>query len=73
MLDAEPDAENFEDFIAVLEDHRQQCENDGKYVEAEMAKNRILQLKAEDSQRKLDELIMKQTQQREECEQAHIQ
>lgn len=30
---------------AVLEDHRKQCEAEGKYVEAEMAKNRIEELK----------------------------
>lgn len=32
-------------YSAVLEDHRKQCEAEGKYVEAEMAKNRIEELK----------------------------
>ena len=36
---------NFETFSAVLEEHRKQCEMEGKYVEAEMAKNRIEELK----------------------------
>jgi hypothetical protein len=29
----------------VLDEHRQSCEQEGKYVEAEMAKNRIAELK----------------------------
>ena len=56
----------------VLEEHRNTCEVEGKYVEAEMAKNRIAELKYQDYQRKLNELIFSQTQQREECENAHI-
>jgi len=56
----------------VLEEHRHTCEVEGKYVEAEMAKNRIAELKLQDYQRRQEELIFNQTQQREECEQAHI-
>ena len=48
------------------------CEREGKYVEAEMAKNRVAELKQQDYDRRLQELIFNQTQQREECEQAHI-
>ena len=48
------------------------CEREGKYVEAEMAKNRIEELKQQDFDRRSQELIFNQTQQREECEQAHI-
>ena len=39
---------NLEDYIEILEEHRKNCERDGKYVEAEMAKNRIEELKAQD-------------------------
>jgi hypothetical protein len=28
----------------ILDEHRKNCENEGKYVEAEMAKNRIEEL-----------------------------
>jgi len=55
-----------------LEEHRNTCEIEGKYVEAEMAKNRIAELKYQDYERKRNELLFNQTQQREECEQAHI-
>ena len=41
----EPNQENISDFIAVLEEHQRQCEQEGKYVEAEMAKNRISELR----------------------------
>ena len=37
-----------------------------------MAKNRVAELKQQDYDRRLRELIFNQTQQREECEQAHI-
>lgn len=59
-------------YSKVLEDHRITCEKEGKYVEAEMAKNRVSELKQQDYDRRLQELIFNQTQQREECEQAHI-
>ena len=69
----EPTADNIQDFIKVLEDHRHTCEMEGKYVEAEMAKNRVAELRSQDYHRRYDEMIFNQTQQREECEQAHIE
>jgi hypothetical protein len=36
---------DIEEFIEILEEHCKQCEQSGKYVEAEMAKNRIKELK----------------------------
>ena len=41
-------------------------------LEAEMAKNRIEELKTQDFQRRREELIYNQTREREEVEQAHI-
>ena len=46
----------------VLEDHRNTCEREGKYVEAEMAKNRVTELKQQDYDRRYQELIFNQTQ-----------
>jgi len=43
--DGQDGEENIQNLIEVLEDHRKQCEAEGKYVEAEMAKNRIAELK----------------------------
>lgn len=53
----EPTADNIQDFIRVLEDHRRTCEQEAKYVEAEMAKNRIAELKLQDYNRRYEELI----------------
>jgi len=59
-------------FSAVLEEHRKQCEAEGKYVEAEMAKNRIEELKIQDFTRRRETLIYEQAREREEVEQAHL-
>jgi len=69
----EANEENLDQFIQVLEEHRKQCENEGKYVEAEMAKNRINELKQQQSQREMEQLLYDQAQEREEIERAHIQ
>lgn len=42
------------------------------YVEAEMAKNRIAELKEQEFQRQMEEMLFKHQQQREECELAHV-
>lgn len=63
---------NLNIFSAVLEEHRKQCEMEGKYVEAEMAKNRIEELKVQDFNRRREQLIFDQAREREEVEQAHL-
>ena len=68
----QPNEENIQDFIAVLDEHRKQCEAEGKYVEAEMAKNRIEELKIQDFTRRREQLIYEQAREREEVEQAHL-
>lgn len=40
-----PEGSKFEDYLAVLEDHRKNCEREGNFVEADMAKKRIEELK----------------------------
>jgi hypothetical protein len=42
-----------------LEEHRKTSERDGNYVEAEMAKTRIDELKVQDAQRQLENLLLK--------------
>jgi len=41
----EVNAENITEFIEATEQFREQCEKEGRYVEAEMAKNRVAELK----------------------------
>lgn len=45
---------------------------EGKYVEAEMAKNRIEELKIQDFNRRREKLIYDQAVEREEVERAHL-
>ena len=52
MLNEDPSPDNITDFIQVLEQHRVTCETEGKYVEAEMALNRINELKIQDYERR---------------------
>jgi hypothetical protein len=40
-----PDGGKYEDYLAVLQDHRLTCEREGNFVEAELAKKRIEELK----------------------------
>lgn len=40
-----PENGKVEDYLAVLEEHRRNCEREGNFVEAEMAKNRIEELR----------------------------
>ena len=41
----------------MLDEHRKTCEREGKYVEAEMAKNRIIELRLQDFNNKKQELL----------------
>jgi hypothetical protein len=43
-----PENGKVEDYLAVLEEHRRTCEREGNYVEAEMAKNRIDELRMQE-------------------------
>ena len=51
-----------------MEEHRTTCEREGRYVEAEMAKNRIQELKDTEFNRTMEELYFMHEQQRQECE-----
>jgi hypothetical protein len=63
---------DIEEFIEILEEHCKQCEQSGKYVEAEMAKNRIKELKEQKKQMDMDELLTRQQNENIELEETHI-
>jgi hypothetical protein len=63
---------DIEEFIDILEHHCKDCEAQGKYVEAEMAKNRIKELKEQKKQMDLDELQTRQQNENIELEETHI-
>ena len=68
----EPTESNIDEFIEILDQHRKKCEKEGKYVEAEMAKNRINEIKAQEIQKSRDNLRSKQLSERLEVEEAHM-
>jgi len=53
MQDANEDSA-VQDFLQILEEHRKNCEKQGKYVEAEIAKNRLEELKLHEENRRKD-------------------
>ena len=63
---------NIEEFIEILLEHQKECEINGKYVEAEMAKNRIAELKLNQKHKLMDELNMRQQNDALELEETHI-
>ncbi len=63
---------NIDDFIEILEQHQKECEVNGKYVEAEMAKNRIAELKDQKKNKESDELKIRQQNDCLELEETHI-
>ncbi len=48
----ENDDSAVQDFLEILEEHRKNCERQGKYVEAEIAKNRLEELKLHEENRR---------------------
>ena len=47
-----PEESAVADFLQILEEHRKNCERQGKYVEAEIAKNRLEELKMHEENRR---------------------
>ncbi len=72
VAQGEPTESNIDEFIEILDQHRKKCEQEGKYVEAEMAKNRINEIKAQEIQKSKDNLRSKQLSERLEVEEAHM-
>ena len=56
----------------ILEEHRKNCEHQGKYVEAEVAKRRFEELKSHDANRRLETMKAQQIKERLGVEEAHM-
>jgi hypothetical protein len=63
---------DIEEFIHILEEHCKNCEVEGKYVEADMAKRRIKELKEQKKQMDVEELMTRQQNENIELEETHI-
>jgi len=70
----DPNAEdyNIQDFLEVLEKHRLDCERQGKYEDAELAKTRLEQLREHEENRRREELRSQQLAERLGVEEAHM-
>lgn len=67
-----PDEHSIQDFLEVLEKHRLDCERDGKYEEAELARTRLQQLREHEENRRREELRSQQLAERLGVEEAHM-
>lgn len=71
-VDMNPDGHPIEDFFEVLEKHRLDCERQGKYEEAELARTRLEQLRQHEENRRREELRSQQLAERLGVEEAHM-
>mmetsp|Transcript_44684 Transcript_44684/g.52354 ORF Transcript_44684/g.52354 Transcript_44684/m.52354 type:complete len:260 (+) Transcript_44684:267-1046(+) len=60
------------DFLEILEEHRKNCEDQGKYVEAEIAKKRLEELKSHEENRRKEAMKARQIAERLGVEEAHM-
>merc|ERR1711990_982332 len=71
--DAQPGAEqSVSDFLRILEDHRIECENEGKYVQAEIAKKRLDELRDHEENRQREAMRSRQITELLGVEEAHM-
>ncbi|CAM9553649.1 unnamed protein product, partial [Heterosigma akashiwo] len=61
-----------QDFLQILEEHRRNCERQGKYVEADIAKNRLEELKMHEENRRKEAMRSRQIAERLGVEEAHM-
>ena len=61
-----------QDFIQLLEDHKKSCEAAGKYMEADVAKKRLEELRRHEEERRDENLRSRQVAQRLGIEEAHM-
>ncbi|CAM9914508.1 unnamed protein product [Phaeothamnion confervicola] len=61
-----------QDFLEILEEHRRNCERLGKYVEAEIAKNRLDELRLHEENRRKEAMRSRQIAERLGVEEAHM-
>jgi len=60
-------------YIEMLQAHQVQCEKEGRYVEAEVAKNRLIELKKQLEMSKKEDIKGRQVYEKAQLEQEHIE
>lgn len=71
-IDLNPDEHAIQDLLEVLEKHRSDCELEGKYDQAELARTRLEQLREHEDNRRREELRAQQLAERLGVEEAHM-
>eukprot|EP00979_Chaetoceros_neogracilis_P013780 scaffold4084_cov227-Chaetoceros_neogracile.AAC.3 len=71
-MDTETEQSAIEEFLHILEEHRKNCEQQGKYVEADIAKNRLAELKAHEVKRQEEAMLARQISDMLGVEEAHM-
>merc|ERR1712216_787721 len=66
------DGQSVSDFLRILEEHRIECEKNGKYVEAEIAKKRLDELREHVENRQREQMRSRQITERLGVEEAHM-
>lgn len=72
MMEIGGDAEAVTEFLHILEEHRQNCVRQGKYIEADIAAKRLKELKQHEENRKQEGLRSTQISQRLAIEESHM-
>eukprot|EP00347_Sterkiella_histriomuscorum_P016858 403351580 len=62
----------YEEYLAVLEEHRRNSEREGNFVEAQNAKQRIEELKIQEGQRQLEQMMLNHQQSKQQMEDAQM-
>merc|ERR1719161_2873916 len=71
-IDASFDGGAVQNFLEVLDRHRIECEAQGKYDEADLAKRRLEQLRTQEENRRKEEMMSEQLSERLGVEEAHM-
>lgn len=71
-VDQMPDEAAIQDFLELLEKHRIECEKQGKYEQAELARNRLEHLRQHEENRRRTDLRDQQLAERLHVEEAHM-
>jgi len=71
-MDGSSEDSAVQDFLQILEEHRRNCERQGKYVEADIAKNRLEELKMHEENRRKEAMRSRQIAERLGVEEAHM-
>ncbi|KAJ1457369.1 hypothetical protein M885DRAFT_515453 [Pelagophyceae sp. CCMP2097] len=71
-MEAGPEESAVADFLQILEEHRKNCERQGKYVEAEIASNRLEELKLHEENRRKEAMRSRQIAERLGVEESHM-